>query len=263
MSRWVKGGLVSVGLAALTLLVGCGAWHSLWSDPGAPATSQRGHHGARRAQVETVTVRVPVKDPESEQRVARLELRLLEDEARVQDLQTRLDDARQEVVRAMAKLQTLASRAEAASGMAEAEIALDSLKAAAGPQPPAEVGQAAQLLQMSSAEFDKQNYGGALYLANQAKNLTAVGKGLVASTDQGALRSGEVVFALPLRVSTTALGNLREGPGTSFKVLHTLDPGTPLIAYSYVDLWVRVRDETGERVGWILYSLLGRRQDPK
>src|SRR5204863_274769 len=50
-----------------------------------------------------------------EQRVARLELQRLERDAQVDQLQGQLDAARREVVRAMAKLQTLASRAEAAS----------------------------------------------------------------------------------------------------------------------------------------------------
>src|SRR5256886_11569576 len=71
----------------------------------------------------------------------------------------------------MAKLQTLASRAEAASAMAEAEIALQSLKTAAAPLAAQETGQATQLLRQSSVEFNKQNYGGALYLANQAKSV--------------------------------------------------------------------------------------------
>src|SRR5947199_235423 len=71
-----------------------------------------------------VTQRQPVvRDTALEQRAARLELKVLEQEAQVDELQSRLDDARHEVVRAMAKLQSLATRAEAASGMAEAEIA--------------------------------------------------------------------------------------------------------------------------------------------
>src|SRR5256885_7379920 len=70
----------------------------------------------------------------------------------------------------MAKLQTLASRAEAASAMAEAEIALQSLKTAAAPQAVPETGQATQMLQQSTAEFNKRNYGGALKLAHQAKS---------------------------------------------------------------------------------------------
>src|SRR4051812_12870750 len=64
-----------------------------------------------KVAVETVTVR----DPDNDRRVTRLELRLMERDAQIVDLQTHLDDARQEVVRAMAKLQTIASRAEAAS----------------------------------------------------------------------------------------------------------------------------------------------------
>src|SRR5437762_13510261 len=78
--------------------------------------------------------RVPpaVHDTALEQRAARLELKLLEQEAQVAELQNRLDDARREVVRAMAKLQSLATRAEAASGMAEAEIALQALRSANG-----------------------------------------------------------------------------------------------------------------------------------
>ena len=38
-----------------------------------------------------------------------------------------------------------------------------------------EAVQARRLLQESSAEFGKENYGGALYLANQAKALAAAG----------------------------------------------------------------------------------------
>src|SRR5213079_2057653 len=63
----------------------------------------------------------PVHDSVLERRVARLELLVAERDAQVEDLQARLDEARQEVVRALAKLQTVASRAEAASAIAEAE----------------------------------------------------------------------------------------------------------------------------------------------
>jgi len=225
------------------------------------------HNFALRVTTKPPPPRVPpatvtVKDPELEQRAARLQLRLLEDEARLEDMQTKLDEARQEVVRAMAKLQTLATRAEAASAMAEAKIALDSLSAAAGPQPPPEVPQAAQLLAMSSAEFDKQNYGGALYLANQAKGFVGMGKGLLASRGQGSLRPGEVTFALPLKLRTVASSNLRDGPGTGFKVALTLDAGTAIVAFSYADVWVHVTDDEGHS-GWILYTLVGRRQDAK
>src|SRR4051812_47301628 len=155
-----------------------------------------------------VTQRQPavVRDTALEQRAARLELKVLEQEAQVDELQTRLDDARREVVRAMAKLQSLATRAEAASGMAEAEIALQTLRSrnSGGTTPaPPELNQGTQLLQLATAEFDKQNYGGALYLATESKNAAAAGQGRLASDDQTKPRRGEVPFALPLQLQTT------------------------------------------------------------
>lgn len=222
--------------------------------PGNPPPT-RAHRDSVRVAPPTVA-----RDTALEQRAARLELKVLEQEAQVNELRGRLDDARREVVRAMAKLQSLATRAEAASGMAEAEIALQALRSANGSNstPSPELGQGSQLLQLATAEFDKQNYGGALYLATEAKNAAAAGQGRVASDDRGAMRRGEVPFALPLRLETTGRANVREGPGSGFKVQFTLEAGAPLVAYSYVDQWVRVRDDS-DRTGWVHQTLIGRR----
>ncbi len=228
----------------------------------------RPHHPANPPPVRVprdtarVTQRPPVmvRDTALEQRAARLELKVLEQEAQVDELKNRLDDARREVVRAMAKLQSLATRAEAASGMAEAEIALAALRSANGNNSPSspEYGQGSQLLQLATAEFDQQNYAGALYLATEAKNAAAAGQGRVASDDRASTRKGEVPFALPLRLQTTGRANVREGPGAGFRVLFTLETGAPLVAYSYVDQWVRIRDD-GDRPGWIHQTLIDRR----
>jgi len=202
-----------------------------------------------------------VRDTALEQRAGRLELKTLEQEAQVEELQDRLDDARREVVRAMAKLQSLATRAEAASGMAEAEIALEALRTAngsgGGSSASPELTQGTQLLQLATAEFDKQNYAGALYLATQAKNAAAAGQGRVTS-ERGTPRTGEIPFALPLHLQTTGRANVREGPGATFRVSYTLDAGAALTAYAYVDQWVRVADEA-DRPGWIHQGLIGRR----
>ena len=205
----------------------------------------------RRVARETVTVR----DPELERRVAELELRLLEKESQVEELKTRLDDTRGEVVRTMAKLQTVASRAEAASGMAEAEIALQSLKASSG-HSSTEISEVTRLVRESTAEFNKANYGGALYLAGQAKALAGVTRGRVSQA--GASRNGETLFATPVRLKSTGRGNVREGPGTNHSVAFSLDGGTTLTGYSYVDEWIRITDDNG-RSGWIFRSLVTRR----
>jgi SH3-like domain-containing protein len=61
-----------------------------------------------------------------------------------------------------------------------------------------------------------------------------------------------------LRLQTTGRANVREGPGAGFKVLFTLETGAPVVAYSYVDQWVRIRDN-GDRPGWIRQTLIDRR----
>ena len=245
-------------IASLTLLVALAACPA--QTPEVPPRSARDTAGAGStgARAGAGAGARPPRDTVLEQRVARLELRLLERDAQLEELQTRLDEARQEVVRAMAKLQTVASRAEAASAIAEAEIALQSLRAAAPSQPATELAQATRLLQQASAEFAKQNYGGALYLANQAKRVAGAGKGGVGGEGRTALRAGEMAFAVPVQLQATAHGNVREGPGGGYKVLFTVDPGAGLTGYSYVDQWVRIADECG-RSGWIFQSLIGRR----
>src|SRR5256885_8849071 len=97
----------------------------------------------------------------------------------------------------MAKLQTLASRAEAASAMAEAEIALQSLKTAAAPQAVPETGQATQLLQQSTAEFNKRNYGGAPVPPHHGERGGGARPGGGGGGGPGGPRPGGGAFAVP------------------------------------------------------------------
>lgn len=193
-----------------------------------------------------------------EKRIARLELSLMDKEAQVEELQARLEETRQEVVRAMAKLQTLASRAEAASAIAEAEVALQPLKSTQGQVAAPEATQASRLLRESSSEFDQENYGGALYLANQAKTLAGTARGRLSAGERGTQRAGETAFALPIRLLASGRGNVRAGPGTASRIEFAVEPGDTLMGYSYVDEWIRIGDEDG-RSGWIFRSLVSRR----
>jgi septal ring factor EnvC (AmiA/AmiB activator) len=96
-----------------------------------------------------------------EDTMAKLQIRLLERDAQIKQLEERLnsqqemlDEAIQEVVRAKAKLRSLESKAEAASEMAEAEIAVKALKAQlAGQTRNPELIKAQELLKMSAQEF--------------------------------------------------------------------------------------------------------------
>jgi hypothetical protein len=201
---------------------------------------------------------VPTVRAEQDRRISRLELALLEKTAQVEELQARLDEAREEVVRAMAKLQTLASRAEAASGMAEAEVAIQPLRARSSQQNAPEAGQAVRLLREAAAEFNQENYGGALYLAAQAKALAAAGTGRLSARERGSDRPGEKPFAVPIPLKALGSGNVREAPATTAPVAFAVESGDSLTGYSYVEDWVRIGDEMG-RGGWIFRKLIGRR----
>jgi len=192
----------------------------------------------------------PTRDAADERRIASLELQVLERSAQVDQLQAQLDEARREVVRSMARMNSVATRAEAASGIAEAELALQSMSGNAA-------GTAAirTLTEQSSAEFEKANYGGALYLANQAKSAALSARGASAEIAQGSLRPYERSLALPLQLETTTGANVRSGPGTTFGIVYTLPARSRVVAYSSADLWLRVVDDSGRR-GWISQSLI-------
>jgi hypothetical protein len=202
------------------------------------------------------TVTVTQRDPDLDKRVARLELQVLARDAEVEDLQMKLEDTRAEVVRAMAKLQSVASRAQAASAMAEAEVALQTMKAGSQQDPP-EADQVTRLVRQAANAFDRQNYGGALYLANQAKTLALSYRGRLAGSGHESARPGETPFAVPIKLMTTTRGNVRGGPGTNFPIVFAADSGTTMIGYSYADEWIRITDDGG-RGGWIFRTLVSR-----
>ncbi len=219
---------------------------------GAPAPSQAPAPvqaaAPARAAPETVTVR----DPEAQREVVRLRIALLERSAQLAEAQQRLDETTTEVVRAMARSRTLATRAEAASAMAEAEVTLQQLRGS-GQQTP-EARQAEQALRSASTAFDAENYGGAVYLATQAKRAATAGRGRLAESG-GAAAGSEAPFAIPVPLTTTGRANLRAAPGGGADLVATVPPGTPLTGYAYAQDWIRVTMADG-RGAWVHQSLV-------
>jgi hypothetical protein len=209
--------------------------------------------------VDTVEVRVEASaDAVLQERVARLQLQLLERDAQIREIQAELDGARQEVVRNMAKLQSQASRAQAASAMAEAEIAVQTLADIDGGTTAPEHVRGTQMLAESTAEFNNGNYAGALYLADQVRALARVGQARLRGGGDRSLESGESVFAVPVPLQAVRNSNVRSGPGLNFAVEFTLEAGAPVVGYSYTSQWVRIVDDKG-REGWIFHTLVSSR----
>ena len=199
---------------------------------------------------ETVTVR----DPELERDLARYKVQLLERSAQLAESDRRLGETTTEVVRAMARLRTLATRAEAASAIAEAEVTLQRLRGPAGQQLPPEARQAELSLKSASTAFDAENFGGAVYLATQAKRVATAGRGRLAEGG-GAARAGERAFAVPVPLTTTSRANLRAAPNATATLVVAAPTGTPLTAYAYAQDWLRVSMADG-RSAWVHQSLV-------
>lgn len=200
------------------------------------------------------TVTVTVRDPDLERENFRLRMSLLERSAQLADATRRLDEATTDVVRAMARLRSVATRAEAASAIAEAEVTLQQLRGGAGQQSPPEARQAEAALRSASQAFDAENYGGAVYLATQAKRVATAGRGRLAEGGTTP-RAGERPFAAPVELTTTARTNLRAAPGTTAELVATVPAGTTLTGYAYLQDWIRVTTADG-RGAWVRQNLV-------
>jgi SH3 domain-containing protein len=188
-----------------------------------------------------------------------MHLQALEKDAEIRALNQKLEAAILEVVRAMAKLRGLSGRAEAASNLAETEIALKSLPADVVLRPKeTDLIQAQQLLRMATEEFKKQNYDGTVYLTSQVKMLIKPRNDRLVKGADVARTDGEHALSPMLALRASNKSNVREGPGPSFKVLFVVERGTPLSAVSYTGVWVRVKMDDG-RAGWVHYSLIDQR----
>ena len=261
VSRWL---LLALVLTAL----GCPKKHPpapvmVGPDPAALEALETDNQGLQ-ATVDQQDRKLKEKDA----LIGRLQLQLLERDARCQALadklssqQERLDEAVVEVVRTKAKLRSIESRAEAASSITEAEIAIKGLEeslAAVGMDSGEDVRKAQTLLRMSTSEFKKENYGGALYLAEQAQSQIRAIENRFSNRASSSLAPGEVLFAQPLPLKVLTRSNLRQGPSRQSKVVRTLDAGTPVVGYSYIEEWIRIHTEGGEK-GWIFQSLVSGR----
>jgi len=238
-----------IALAALSSACSAGFWPQS-DQPG----QQRQAADARRTPEETARRQLAL-----EERVARQQLAIFEKDAEIRALNQKLEAAILEVVRAMAKLRGLSGRAEAASSLAETELALKSVPADSALRPKdTDLAQARQLFALATEEFKKQNYDGTVYLTTQVKLLVKTRPERSAKTAEGLKSDSDVGLGMWLALRTASRGNVREGPGPSHRVLFVVDKGTPLTAVSYNGVWVRVKTDDG-RLGWLHYTLLDER----
>lgn len=208
------------------------------------------------------------KAQQLEQELSNLKIQVIEQDAVINELrrrsdaqQKRLSDAIVDVVRSKAKLRSMESKAEAASTIAEAEIAFKALQSRAASFDWVALDEIAiteHLLEMSAQEFNVQNYGGALYLANQAKGRVRTAQDRLSSMANTSPPAGEDSFAQPLPLKVLKKSNLRSGPGLEHEILAELEQGTLIVGLSHKGPWIQVQ-APGEMTGWIYRPLVGAR----
>ena len=199
---------------------------------------------------------------ELRERAVRAELSLVQRDAEIRQLEERLDaqqkmldETIEEIVRAKGRLRGMENKAQAASQLAEAEIALKTLRDLPGGGEVPEYGRAAELIESGTREFTNENYGGAIYLGNQAKTIISLAQARIEDRRRRGGSGDEVSFQAPLPLAVSVGANVRDGPGLDHDVITVLPGSSQVVGYSYKGEWVRVRLEDG-REGWIHQTLL-------
>lgn len=195
---------------------------------------------------------------EEEREIARLQQALAEKDAEVGQLRAQqnvqakvIEETAGEAARAEVKLRRLATEAGAASQLAEAEVALQGARAKHAERAGAQLMQAESILNAGAAAFAQGDYGAAVELAAQAREIIA----MVAVGRRAAQAAVEVPFQVPVSLRTRSDSNLRAQPWRTAAVRTVLPQGTPLQAYAYRGDWLRVRTGDGDE-GWVHGSLL-------
>lgn len=198
--------------------------------------------------------------------IARLRQDLANREVELRDLRASqreqvkvLQEATREGTRAKVRLRRLATQADAASYIAEVEVAMESLRSSLGAKSTVPLMVLAQgILESTAAPFAQGDYGGAMDRAAQAEQLIAlVAHNQVRSRSRrGVPEEVPLQVAIPLKVTTDS--NLRRRPFGRAPVVGLLKKDSPLVAHAYKGNWMQVETDDG-RSGWIDQMRLGAR----
>ena len=194
--------------------------------------------------------------------IARLRQDLANREAELRDLRSSqreqvraVQESSREVTRAKARVRRLATQADAASYLAEVEVALQSARPAATASPL--LGLAAAFLTAAQAPFAQGDYATAMDRAAQAEQLvTAAAAGT--PTASRTRVAGEVLLQAGIPLKSRGDAPLRRAPERRAAVVATLARDTALTAHAYKGDWMRVETEDG-RFGWLPQAELAAR----
>jgi hypothetical protein len=191
------------------------------------------------------------------QQLAILETELRDQRAQQRDQARVLQETTKQATRARVKLRRLATQADAASLIAEVEVALETARSAPGARSAAPLlALARKILESSAMAFAQGDYGTAMDIAAQAEQLAAILAANSVQPASGARAAAETRFDVTIRLQATIESNLRRQPGEKALSIGVLPEGTRLMATAHRDGWFKVETEDG-RSGWMFQSVVG------
>ena len=170
-----------------------------------------------------------------------------------------MQESTQEVTRAKVRLRRLATQADAASYIAEVEVAMESLRASRGATATVPLIVLARgILESTAAPFAQGDYGAAMDRAAQAEQLIASVAHPRARPRSRPPVPGQVPLQVEIPLKVTSDSHLRRQPLRAARVVGVLKKDSPLVAHAYKGRWMLVTTESG-RSGWIDQMRLGAR----
>lgn len=160
-----------------------------------------------------------------------------------------LQETTSEISRAKNKLYRLATQPEAASKIAEVEVAMTTLEQTGSKESDAVFQFLARgLLNAAMVAYEQKDYGNAMNYAAQSSELIDV----IANPARQKLESQDTVssFHIPILLMVTQPSNLQTDPNSRSKVISLLKKNTPLTAIGYYGDWLRIQT-INNLSGWI------------
>lgn len=262
----VCAGRAACGLVSMLLSLGmasCGVFSPPPppEPPAEPATPDtRWQQEAER--LEKLLAEKEVEKEFQQQEIERLEKLLTEKEGKIRTQQVRqkdqaktLKETSSQAVHAQVKLRRLATRPAAASTIAEAEVAMEALRAS--PLTASEQGiqaLAQYFLSMAAAAYAQDNHVAAVEHAAHARGFIDMLKSNRVSRTSDAHRAA-TPFEAPIPLRTAVNTNLRQAPSLGAAILVVLKRNVAVTAEAYQGDWLQVQAADGQS-GWVLGTLV-------
>ena len=205
----------------------------------------------------------PCTCDEPNREIARLKHDLANKEAEIRDLRSQqreqaraLQESSRQAARATVKLHRLATQADAASYIAEVEVALATLRSSTdtGSSGASLTAVAQEILGSAAEPFARGDYSAAMDRAAQAQQLIAMLASNRGRSTPPPRAASERPFQVPIPLRVKIDSNLRRQPRGNAKVLGVLKESAAVTAHAYKGNWLRVEAPDG-RSGWVHQSL--------